>query len=428
VAPNETKGSYMRLSSKMALLVLVALFAMSAMAASSAWAAGKPFVETKAATASTATLNGVVNPNGAETKYHFEYGTTLSYGKSTAEVSVGSGSTNLEELQKVASLSPLTKYDFRIVATNGNGTSDGSNESFTTGGAEAPLAETGSATARTETGATLNGVVNPNDAETKYYFEYGTTISYGKKTAEASAGSGTASLNESKTVSGLTAKTTYHFRIVATNAKGTTDGADKTFYSNVGPEFNPFRAGETFTGSAGAYTWDFDGERIKCTASTLKGELTSAQGLGGLVISWSGCEGINGQDETCPANSVGAKEGEIVTKVLAGELGTVAKAEAETGVGLRFKPEAKKQWFFLAASKCFEETTFGGTLAVEVVGLSLSTTHKLLLHTGSSGGMKIKEITLDSGVVEKPEFEAGAEEVAMSTEYDLTFSAAVEVT
>jgi hypothetical protein len=92
-----------------------------------------------------------------------------------------------------------------------------------------PTATTGTATGLTETEATLKGTVNPNGIETKYYFEYGTTESYGSKTAEASDGSGTSSVEVSKAITGLTAGTKYHYRLVATSSGGTTDGTDQTF-------------------------------------------------------------------------------------------------------------------------------------------------------------------------------------------------------
>jgi len=78
--------------------------------------------------------------------------------------------------------------------------------------------------------ATLNGSVNPNGLETKTYFEYGTTVSYGSKTAEVSVGSGSTSLETAQAGSGLTPNTTYHYRVVATNADGTSTGGDRTFY------------------------------------------------------------------------------------------------------------------------------------------------------------------------------------------------------
>jgi hypothetical protein len=92
-----------------------------------------------------------------------------------------------------------------------------------------PSVETNPATNITEAQATLNGVVNPQGANTKYYFEYGTTTSYGAKTFEVGAGSGATNVEESQPLTGLAASTTYHFRIVATNGNGTTDGADRQF-------------------------------------------------------------------------------------------------------------------------------------------------------------------------------------------------------
>lgn len=77
--------------------------------------------------------------------------------------------------------------------------------------------------------ATLKGTVNPEGLETKYHFEYGTTTSYGSSTAEVSAGSSTSNQTASQLVSGLLENTTYHFRLVAKNSTGTTDGEDAQF-------------------------------------------------------------------------------------------------------------------------------------------------------------------------------------------------------
>ena len=98
-----------------------------------------------------------------------------------------------------------------------------------------PSVSTEAATSVGQTTATLNGTVDPNGLETKYYFEYGTSMSYGSKTAEASAGSGESNVGGSKTVTGLRPGTTYHFRIIATNSTGTTDGGDYTFTTDPLP-------------------------------------------------------------------------------------------------------------------------------------------------------------------------------------------------
>ena len=182
-----------------------------------------------------ATLNGTVNPDGLETKYHFEYGTTASYGKSTSEASAGSGTSGVKESQTTTGLSGGTEYHFRIVASNSTGTTYGADKTFKTITINPPTVTTGAATGITEKEATLNGTVNPEGSETKYYFEYGTTESLGSKTAEVSAGSGTTSVEVSKVVTGLTASTTYYYRIAATNAGGTTFGAKKTFATSAKP-------------------------------------------------------------------------------------------------------------------------------------------------------------------------------------------------
>jgi len=92
-----------------------------------------------------------------------------------------------------------------------------------------PMVSTGTASSVTETSATLNGTVNPNGVSTTYYFEYGTTTSYGSRTSEMNAGSGDSAVSVSADIAGLTEETTYHFRLVATNTNGTTYGSDGTF-------------------------------------------------------------------------------------------------------------------------------------------------------------------------------------------------------
>jgi hypothetical protein len=95
--------------------------------------------------------------------------------------------------------------------------------------AVAPAVTTGAASAITSTSATVAGSVNPNGAETKYHFEYGTTDTYGTSTPEKSAGKGAKVKAVKADLVGLATSTTYHYRLVATNASGTVGGADMTF-------------------------------------------------------------------------------------------------------------------------------------------------------------------------------------------------------
>ncbi len=92
-----------------------------------------------------------------------------------------------------------------------------------------PMAITLAATAVTAATATLNGSVNPNTLATSYYFQWGTSISYTNSSTPVAVGNGNSAIAVNLPVTGLTSGITYHFRIVATNSDGTTNGNDMTF-------------------------------------------------------------------------------------------------------------------------------------------------------------------------------------------------------
>jgi hypothetical protein len=75
--------------------------------------------------------------------------------------------------------------------------------------------------------------VNPSGAATTVHFEYGTNSSYGTRTPDQSLAAGSADQLPSATLSGLAPATTYHARVVATNAGGTVDGPDFTFTTSA---------------------------------------------------------------------------------------------------------------------------------------------------------------------------------------------------
>jgi hypothetical protein len=84
---------------------------------------------------------------------------------------------------------------------------------------------------------TLKGSVNANNASTAVTFEYGTTTAYGTSVAAAESpvtGTTTTSITYTPT---LLPNTTYHYRVVGTNAGGTTNGADQTFITPVIEQF-----------------------------------------------------------------------------------------------------------------------------------------------------------------------------------------------
>jgi hypothetical protein len=194
-------------------------------------ATGPPVVTTDPATfiaSFSTTLNGLLNPHGLITSFHFQYGTTTSYGLTTAPQSQ-SGNTYRNVSANISSLSASTLYHFRIVASNSAGTSLGSDRTFTTLTATGPpIVTTNPATNVTPSSATLNGSLDPHGLTTQVYFQYGTATSYGHTTPMQSQ-TGNTYRNIPANISGLATHTTYHFRIVATNSGGTRFGSDRTF-------------------------------------------------------------------------------------------------------------------------------------------------------------------------------------------------------
>jgi len=192
---------------------------------------GPPVVTTSSASviaSFSATLNGSVDPHGLTTTVYFQYGTTTNYGLTTATQSK-TGNTYLNVTANIGGLTASTTYHFRIVATNSGGTRYGSDRTFTTLSATGPpVVITNPATNIATNTATLNGTVDPHGLSTTVYFQYGTTAAYGHTSASQSK-TGNAYQNVSANISGLTALTTYHFRIVGTNNSGTTYGGDTTF-------------------------------------------------------------------------------------------------------------------------------------------------------------------------------------------------------
>jgi len=95
--------------------------------------------------------------------------------------------------------------------------------------AAAPTVTTGAASSVTYQSAVLSATVNPGGAATEVYFQYGTTNVYGAQSAPTALTPGAKGVAVSTAITGLTAGTIYHYRIVATNATATKLGGDKTF-------------------------------------------------------------------------------------------------------------------------------------------------------------------------------------------------------
>jgi hypothetical protein len=109
--------------------------------------------------------------------------------------------------------------------------------------ASKPTVTTKAASNVAQTTVQLNGTVNPNGAQTRYFFQIGTTSLYGSNSPETAVGNGTKVVNVSAQVSDLQPAQRYHYRIVAINSKGIAKGGDRTFKTKpqpLGLSLNPF--------------------------------------------------------------------------------------------------------------------------------------------------------------------------------------------
>lgn len=88
---------------------------------------------------------------------------------------------------------------------------------------------TGTPTGITASTATLTGTVSPGAAQADFQFEYGTTANYGSKTSSSSVAGASTPQSVTCQISGLTAGTTYHVQLLASNAAVQVHGADVTF-------------------------------------------------------------------------------------------------------------------------------------------------------------------------------------------------------
>ncbi len=181
-----------------------------------------------------ATLTGSFTGNGEGTIYQFEWGTDTTYGNSTPIVDAGSAGGKQNATAVLSGLEIYTPtggvYHYRLVATNGEGTSYGEDVQFHTAPPDIPTITGTASSGLAPTAATLEAQVNPGLGKTVVTFEYGTSTEYGKQTfADGTIGDDAVNHLVSEAIGNLTPGTAYHFRAVASNFTGTTIGPDQTF-------------------------------------------------------------------------------------------------------------------------------------------------------------------------------------------------------
>ncbi len=233
-----------------------------------------PTVVTLAAssiTGTSATMNGTVNPNGLATTYHFEWGTTTSYGTSTTETSAGSGSSAIAVSSGLTGLTGGVTYHYRVVATNTDGSTSGNDISFTPGAA---AVTTTAASSITTTTASTGGNVTSDGGSTVSArgICWSTTLNPTISGSHTTDGNGTGSFTSS--ITGLSANTTYHIRAYATNGSGTYYGSDLTF--------------TTLCGTVTSFPWTEGFENAGVIPNCWTQEQVSSSGVNWVFITGSG--------------------------------------------------------------------------------------------------------------------------------------------
>ena len=194
-------------------------------------------VITEAATGvakSTATMRGTVRPEGiAYTACQFEYKLTTDADFEEAPCVPPASSIDADFSAHAVSaaltkLQPNSTYEFRLTATNANGTLSGQVLTFTTVGPP-QISEVRALNASQST-AFVEGKINPSGFGTSYRFEWGPTSSYGNQVPadfEPFVGSGDEPVRVSAKLNGLSAGQAYHYRIVASSSAGITASPDQ---------------------------------------------------------------------------------------------------------------------------------------------------------------------------------------------------------
>ena len=188
-------------------------------------------------TRAVATLHGHVDPHGADTTWHFEYGTDTSYGTIVPipDGDAGAGTTEVPVSAEVSGLTVGATYHYRLVATSEGNVVNGPDATFET---HPVVAVEG-----------LSAIAGPHDATLKYKIEdYDTSstceLEYVTEAQFVSGGYAdptllqcapeqlSASEGELHVIArptGLSSGTTYHYRLLLSNEFGEEHGPDQTF-------------------------------------------------------------------------------------------------------------------------------------------------------------------------------------------------------
>jgi hypothetical protein len=185
-------------------------------------------------TGTSARVGGSVNPLGiAVNSCVFEYGTAgLEHSQPCEEpdaVEVGAGTVPVAVHAELSGLEEDKLYRYRLRAGNALfGTEAGLEATF-----GPPQVEGQSVSDVTAGCARLGAQIDPESSATTYRFEYGASEAYGLSTSPRPAGGGPTTVGVSEVLCGLAAGTTYHFRVLASNASGETEGGKDVAFTTL---------------------------------------------------------------------------------------------------------------------------------------------------------------------------------------------------
>jgi hypothetical protein len=204
------------------------------------WNQGAPTIvpdvttEPPVVTPVSATLHGLLNPDGVETtECFFQWGTTTSYGN-TAPCNEGNNHTGSADIPVTANIAGLSKgsaYHFRLMAKNGSEFLQ-KGKDFEFIAQDLPKVENEFVDEVNTDSTFVNATINPESGFTSVQIEYGLTTSYGSLAPEPPIElvSNTQVKDVRFQVGGLEPGTNYHYRVVATNLAGVTkSSSDLTF-------------------------------------------------------------------------------------------------------------------------------------------------------------------------------------------------------
>jgi hypothetical protein len=186
---------------------------------------------------------------GPITSCAVEYGTDPTYGSSAPCTPAPPYADGSQISAFLPGLSVETDYHYRIVTENENGANRSDDNVVHT---VAVLdVSTGDAVDLTETTATFTGKLDADGLPTEYHFEYGIDKSYRSSTPLLDAGSDTGTVSVPPVaIEGLQPGRRYHYRLVASNALGTTYGNGREFLAPSPPTLSGVQATDVGEASA----------------------------------------------------------------------------------------------------------------------------------------------------------------------------------